>query len=153
MFILFCKTAYKRSKKVSNSISWSPVLSVGIDDFDEQHKEILNYLNKLNNCKVEPVSTAEMQVLLKNLAHYVDKHFSYEEKVFTECGYPKADEHKKAHELYRAEVTAFVSSYEAGRDIDLEEITHFLKDLFFKHIMVKDLVMAKYVSEHGGALK
>jgi hemerythrin len=132
---------------MSSGIIWNSALSVGITDIDEQHKVLLDYLNKLYECKSNNNSKAEAGAVLDGLVKYVDYHFNFEEELFTSCGFEKADAHKKEHAYYREEVYNLAKQYGSNSDLELDAAIAFLKDWLLKHIMVKDQVMAKSIRE------
>ena len=80
---------------------FSENLVTGNELIDSQHKELIDRINKLldsceaDNGKVTAVNT------LDYLADYTDFHFSAEEKLQQEIGYPDYDKHKSVHEGFK----------------------------------------------------
>ena len=85
-------------------IEWTDNLSVGIDSIDEQHKKLVNIINALNDAILSGESNNLLIQIFNNLATYTNVHFTYEENMFAEFGYPDSVEHKKQHEALIAQL-------------------------------------------------
>jgi len=62
---------------------WEPSFSVGIDAIDNQHKQIIQYINELNVA----FSYNKMYIIeevLESLTNYTKSHFTFEEKLMKE---------------------------------------------------------------------
>ena len=63
-----------------NLINWKNEYSVGVDEIDAQHKNLLDMLNTLLQAIVEKTSKEGMEKVLEEMINYVDFHFKSEEK-------------------------------------------------------------------------
>lgn len=73
----------------------------GINSIDEEHRALFGILIGLRN---ENVTQNELESDYDKLIQYADEHFLNEEKIFSESGYPKLEEHKLMHETFRVKV-------------------------------------------------
>lgn len=127
---------------------WSDVLSVGLEDIDKQHKKLVDLLNEFYGVSQNnPEHHGNLTAALQGLSAYVDEHFSYEEKMFTEAGYSQAENHKKEHNFYTQEVRNLTESFARGDLSNTDKVATFLKDWLVNHIMVKDKLMASHMQK------
>lgn len=78
-------------------IKWTEDLSVGVDEIDNQHKELIEKINNLAESIKENKGKEEVVKTLKYLEDYVAGHFSMEESYMEELGYEDYSSHKKEH--------------------------------------------------------
>jgi hemerythrin len=78
-------------------MEWSDKLSVGIEEIDEQHRELINRVNQFYTAIKANRSKAEALDILQYLSSYVVVHFADEERLQVRSAYPGYAEHKKMH--------------------------------------------------------
>ncbi len=69
-----------------------PDLLTGHAEVDSQHAAILGEVERLRG-----LSPAEVSVSLSFVRQYAISHFSYEEQVMEEIGYPELESHRQLH--------------------------------------------------------
>ncbi|MFQ3550291.1 MAG: bacteriohemerythrin [Armatimonadota bacterium] len=79
------------------AIEWNERLSVGIDEIDNQHKELINRINKLTDAIESNKGNLEIKSTVKFLQDYVVMHFGSEEKIMESEKYPEFVKHKQIH--------------------------------------------------------
>ncbi|MCK7511647.1 MAG: hemerythrin domain-containing protein [Desulfobacterales bacterium] len=95
------------------SIHWTPELSVGVEEIDNQHKELYRNVDPLLRADPERgTGTETSQIFSHTSESYVTAHFSLEEKYMAKfhvdgCGYEDAKEHKAEHRAFLRDFTAF----------------------------------------------
>jgi hemerythrin len=67
---------------------WDKRLETGIDEIDDQHRELFNRIDKLELAMYSGKGAAELKQLVEFLLSYVDEHFGSEERVMLDAGYP-----------------------------------------------------------------
>lgn len=88
-------------------VEFDETLFTGNATIDEQHKELIDRINKVMIlCENDKVPKKEAVQLLGFLGDYVEFHFGEEEKLQEEIGYPGIADHKKKHEELRNTVKA-----------------------------------------------
>ena len=85
-------------------IMWTDKLSVGIDLFDEEHKQLINFINKLNNALLINSTQRTMEEILVGLVNYTNIHFKHEEEAMLNYDYPDYVKHKKEHDSLTSNV-------------------------------------------------
>jgi hemerythrin len=124
-------------------IDWNDSLDTGIDVIDNQHKRIVEYINKLEDTR-ENHSMEEVAVVLDELVDYTLSHFTFEESLMEEAGYPFIKAHKRVHELFIRRVSDYMQRFKMGEDIT-EELHNTLKAWLINHIRNDDNDYAEIV--------
>ncbi len=87
---------------------------VGVPKIDEQHKELVRMLNTAQSLGIKAFSDAETKKTLDFLGDYVVKHFSDEESLQRQYGYPKYDWHKTQHKNFIEEFVRLKQEFSAN---------------------------------------
>jgi hemerythrin len=119
-------------------ITWSESLSVGVKRFDDEHKQLINIVNRLNNALLIGGSPKTMEHVLDGLVDYTVVHFRHEEEYMTKFAYPEYASHKKEHDDLTAQVSDFRDRYRSGKVTFSLELMNFLRDWLTNHIMGSD---------------
>jgi hemerythrin len=78
-------------------IAWDDVMSVGVDEIDDDHRKLINTFNLLSRAVVAGDPPAYLDALLDELINCTVWHFSHEERLMVRYGYDQAAEHKAEH--------------------------------------------------------
>jgi len=128
---------------------WDDSLNVGIKKIDDQHRMLIDMLNEFYE-NIKSKSTKEILAdLIKNMKEYVAHHFSTEEELLRQHGYPDFEKHKSEHKVFINKVEDFENRFNAGRIILSFEITNFFKSWLRNHIQVADKSYSKYLISKG----
>lgn len=76
---------------------WDNSLSVGVNDMDLEHKEILSLMNLLYDRNSKGADRPELDKIFTDLLTYTVKHFSDEERFMESINYDGIDRHKIIH--------------------------------------------------------
>lgn len=117
-------------------IVWTNDLNTGIEVIDHQHQRIVDYINQLDDI-LEKNDMDEVQGVLDELVDYTLSHFTFEESLMEEAGYPFIKAHKKVHELFVRRINNYLQRFKMGEDIT-EELLHTLKAWLLNHIRNDD---------------
>ncbi|MBT1075138.1 bacteriohemerythrin [Geobacter grbiciae] len=126
---------------------WTDDLAVGIDDIDSQHKALFEQLDKLLDACVAGGEREEVVTMLCFLDQYVVAHFSAEEKLQQEYGYPGYEKHRAEHEEFMRRINRFVEEVAAAaptRDFVLR-VNQTLIDWLKFHILAVDKEMSEFL--------
>jgi len=88
-------------------IEWNDNFSVGIEQFDNEHKQLIELVNKLHMSRKSGKGNEKIPELLSELTKYALKHFSAEEKLMTLKRYPFYEEHKRAHDQFSLKIVEY----------------------------------------------
>jgi len=119
-------------------IEWGQHLSVGVKVFDDEHKQLIALVNKLNQALQAGSAKKTMKEILSNLVNYTKIHFKHEEDYMVLYDYPEYQKHKQEHEALTNQVMDFLQRYNSGKASFSLELMNFLKDWLTKHILGSD---------------
>lgn len=129
---------------------WKDEYSVGVDEIDDQHKNLVEMVNQLHEHMTDdPSMRLSVEVFLERLVAYVDYHFKTEEASMQASGYPDFENHLKIHNKLRAQVTEFRDQF-INNEVDVSEsLMKFLKDWLVNHIGGMDLKISAHLKAKG----
>ena len=130
-------------------LTWNESLSVGIPSVDEQHKMLVNIFNELNDTLASGGSPEEIRKVFDALKVYTLKHFSYEEKLFSEYGYPDSEEHTSEHQGLVAKIGELEKGMEEGNVMIGVDLMDFLSQWITHHIMKSDKAFSAFFVAKG----
>ncbi len=132
-------------------LTWTPDLSVGIDAIDRQHQRIVDYINMLHDARLRQDGEA-VAAALDGLVDYTLTHFSFEEELLAEAQYRFAVPHKKVHQQFIRRIGDFQQRFALGEDLSAQ-IQEMLTEWLIKHIKHEDMDYAATVRVSLGAEK
>jgi hemerythrin len=147
---------------VSNSfhhverVGYSHKYSIGIDEIDTQHRQILHAINQISRAielhRTEQVLTEQVP----ELTAFLESHFAAEEKYMLEYDYPGYDEHRKEHvgffKEYNAHLKSLIDSSEMNtllNKADCTKVLDFIVNWIANHIDEIDMKMASFLVSEG----
>ena len=119
-------------------MKWQNDYNTGITSIDEQHQELCNMLNKLEEKMNSDDINQVMGMILKGLVEYVKFHFQDEEKIMSRIFYPKLEQHKKIHKDLVDQIVKILLDMKNGKEIEAVELHTFLKRWLRDHILEED---------------
>jgi len=130
-------------------IGWNDDLSVGVGMFDDDHKKLIDFINKLHVGLLAGEGISAMSFILDGLVDYTRVHFKREEDQMVKHGYPAYAEHKGEHEALVAKVASFQGQYKNGKAAFSLELMSFLRDWLVKHIQGSDMKYRDFFKGRG----
>lgn len=125
---------------------WTEDLNTGIPVIDGQHRQIVSYINHLHDAR-ESNDRKAIGDVINDLVDYTLSHFSFEEELMLEAGYPFAGPHKRVHDVFVKRVAEYQLRYKAGEDIS-GELHSLLMRWLVGHIKNDDAAYAAAVIAH-----
>ena len=126
---------------------WGHVLSVEVDEIDEDHRKLLSTFNILNHAVTEGESPDYLAAVLEELVNCTVWHFSHEERLMLKHGYNGIVEHKAAHrELIESAKQLQRKVLQADQSMAEEDI-EFLERWLTEHILTDDMRLGAYLSQ------
>lgn len=122
---------------------WNRNFETGLEDIDEQHKVLVEILNRLAWHCASDVSRVTVDHVLDELLSYAAYHFRHEEKVWQEAlGESKmVTNHHDAHQMFFAQIQALKQSH-ASEEERLSQLLDYLTRWLAFHILESDRRMA-----------
>lgn len=126
---------------------WRESLAIGVEEIDNQHKELLQRFNALLAACEGGKGMAELKGLLIFLDEYIVKHFSDEENLQQSCNYPRYAEHKKLHDDFVERVFTLQNEIliEGVAVHHVLETNNLLLKWLVNHISVEDKKLGKFL--------
>ncbi len=100
-------------------ITWTKDLNTGIELIDEQHRQIVDFINQLETVK-ETQRPDTVRQVVEECVQYTMSHFAFEEEIQEEAGYEYCRPHKKVHELFTRRVGEYRKRLDDGEDVAVE---------------------------------
>lgn len=145
-----------------DSFKWSDSYNLGIDLIDAQHKQIVVYIDMLNDAIING-EVEKIYEVLEKMKDYTMDHFAFEEQLIQKAGYVLCDAHQKVHRRFEAKIDDFEHQIRNGADplSVARRIRNALMTWLIQHIKHEDTdyvpVVKKYLNKEtswiGGTLK
>jgi hemerythrin-like metal-binding protein len=130
-------------------MKWTDALSVSVDQFDEQHKQLIGLLNKFYSSIMKGDSHDSLLKLLTSLEEYTIYHFREEEELMQKYNYPGIKEHLAAHKVFVDKVIDLKEKVVGGNTVISSEVTTFIKRWIEEHIMKIDKKYGEFFKNKG----
>ncbi|MBU9724520.1 bacteriohemerythrin [Diplocloster modestus] len=129
-------------------IEFNKSLLTGNELIDTQHRELIHRVNKLTGeCAAGREKNSAIQTL-DFLMDYVDFHFSAEEGLQAENGYPLLEAHKKQHAYFAAAVDSLremLEEEEGPSGAFVAAVKKNVVEWLLNHIQIWDKQVAEYI--------
>lgn len=127
-------------------LAWDSILSVGIDEIDEDHRKLIHIFNILNHSITEGESKEYLAATLKELINCTVWHFSHEERLMLKYRYKELEEHQAEHqELIQSAKELQQEILQSDKSFADEHI-QFLERWLTEHILTADGRLGNYLS-------
>lgn len=128
-------------------IDWLPSYSVGNEVIDNQHKELVDMVNRLHLSIVKNKVDEEVSAVLKELVSYTQKHFNDEENFMHEAGFPLLKDHMKIHREMINRIGSYLVKMRSGQKVSVFQLIGFLRDWLMNHILIEDMKYKTYLEK------
>ena len=136
-------------------IQWTPAMSVGMTELDDDHKQLINVINHLAESAGDQSRAAVVRQCLMALRRYAERHFAREEKVLTVCDFPGLDvqrsEHRDFIDRVRKVTQQFDAEPEGAASVVGDELLNFVKNWLYHHILIEDMAYRPFVENNAEA--
>ncbi len=130
---------------------WTPNLSVGVREIDDQHKLLFEKAEQLFEAGKRNQAKEYIGELLEFLDSYTKKHFADEESYMQRIRYPGYAEQKAAHTAFIAQLQKLRSDYAAsgGNILVIISANQIVVDWLTKHISNMDKKIGEFAKTQG----
>lgn len=120
-------------------MQWNDRMSVGIEQFDADHKKLVDMLNSLFDGMQAGKAKDVLGPILDELVAYTKTHFAREEEAMSRLGYQDFAGHKREHDDLTKQVIDVQTKFHQEITASLSmEVMNFLKNWLVKHIQGTD---------------
>ena len=127
-------------------LEWNDRFNTGISKIDQQHRCLVDFLNDLYAAMHAGKGRDALGNVLIELLAYTRTHFTTEEKLMAEHGFPGLEDHKTIHQKMARKVKDLNSQFKSGQIANPIQITNFLKNWLAKHILETDMKFATHLA-------
>ncbi len=119
---------------------------VGVEEIDEQHRNLVYMVNRLNDALKRDDSSETILLMFDELQVATKHHFDTESRYMANCDYPERDAHEAEHAQLLNQLQHFKAQFNEGREL---LVLQSIKDWLLGHITYSDKKMATYLAQHG----
>ena len=130
-------------------ITWTEDFSVGVVRLNEQHKRLIQMINRLIAEPQTTTSSETVSDLLNDMTKYAQEHFAIEEDLMRQHNYPHLEEHIVQHRSFQKKTVDFCSATMLDVTAVPEIMLHYLRDWLVEHILKSDMVYKPFFREQG----
>ena len=120
-------------------IKWKDEYSLGIERVDRQHQHLFEIINKIIDCCGSAGDTELVGETIKEMVNYGREHFTDEEKLMQQYGYPNFEEHKNQHNYFIDTTADLAVGFMNNKKTTGCEIAEFLSIWLTNHILKTDM--------------
>lgn len=130
-------------------IKWNEDYSVNILTIDNQHKKLIEELNRFYDGLGKRRNKEGMSDILYQLKQYSIYHFQTEEELMRKYSFKGYLAHKKEHDEFIVKIDKLQNKLDEGKLLLTIELTGFMKDWFSNHILKTDKAYSKFLNDCG----
>jgi hemerythrin len=129
---------------------WSEGLSVGVRQFDQDHRVVVDLINELFDAVQAGRGRETLGETLNRLFDYTKTHIIKEERVLEQHGYPELASHRQDHKAISSWIGAIRQRYDAGATNEMcMEVLTFMRTWLFEHIQGTDKKYQAFLNARG----
>ncbi len=127
--------------------NWQPEFETGVASVDQQHKNLVEMVNRLHDAVDQGLDQATIQSTLNKLVDYTQTHFADEEALMAEVDDLDTTAHIRQHQLFVNELTDMMIRYGETGALTGEQLTAFLKGWLQEHFLHDDKEMIQLYAQ------
>jgi len=131
-------------------LEWNDNFSIHNNEIDLQHRELVDLLNSLYEAMKTGTLNATRGSMLNQVIDHARRHFSSEEKLMAEKGFPDLPAHKDAHRALIDQIVNLRSRHRNGGLILSNEVLQFLKEWLMGHMQGMDREFGTFMTHEQG---
>jgi hemerythrin len=126
---------------------WSDVLSIEIDEIDEDHRRLIDLFNILNHSVADGDAPEYLAAVLEELINCTVWHFSHEERLMLKYAYEDYAEHREEHQALIKSAKELQDKILRADKTFTDEDLQFLERWLTGHILTDDMKLGEYLAE------
>ncbi len=127
---------------------WEDRFSVGIREFDQQHKILFEMINSLIIAKENNSEQIVVERALAQLVQYTIYHFTAEESMMRYFNFDGLEEHEKEHASLLKQVHAYQEKLTTKEGVSFDELLNFLAGWLLDHTLGIDQKYGPFLNHH-----
>ncbi len=119
-------------------IEWTDKFSVNVSIIDEEHKKLIDILNKVIIANEHNDNIEETKDILNDMIKYTSMHFLTEETYMLKSKFPECQSHRNEHLDFTNKTIMSYHDLISGDNQIANKVLYYLKQWFVNHIQVTD---------------
>lgn len=132
-----------------DKMKWSAEYSVGVAKIDEQHQEMFDLLNELQDALGRGWNQDKIREIFDLLEEHTLTHFAEEEKLMSLFNYPHQDSHALQHKDLIEELNYLKGQWARGVLKITPETTAYIQNWLNLHVEGPDQKLGKFLRSQG----
>lgn len=129
---------------------WKSRYSVNIQAIDEQHQQLVEIINTLNDAMSAGKGKTVLAGIFDELVKYMAAHFAAEEGLMAAYAFPHYLGHKAEHDKFVATIQGLKDKFDHGDTGVVLTLSQFVTDWFQQHTLQMDRKYVRFF--HGKGL-
>lgn len=122
-------------------IEWNTKYFLGVPEMDAEHHRIIEMINRLDETRSRTDALPMAWRIINELADYIALHFSHEEALMEQSGYPDLPLHRELHRAFEEKVDELRSR----ANLEDGEVRALLQRWLEEHILQTDRTYVRHV--------
>ena len=137
----------QKNQNKTEIVIWDNKYSTGIEEIDNQHKQLIVLTNELfQACMLgESAVKTVFKEAMSRMVNYVNFHFSAEQELMQRTKFPDYAEHKTQHDSLIQQILAAVKDHKEGKKFVPNLFVRTLRDWILSHIAVYDKAYSLFI--------
>ena len=132
---------------------WSEKFEVGVTAIDDQHKQLFALIAELRDgCRAGQSNDLIVDVL-KGVVQYTHEHFSMEEMLMRQHGYPDYVTHRAIHQQLMIRANELLATAQRSPTVGTLDTSRFLREWLEHHISGTDKRLAEFLIQRSAAAR
>ena len=127
---------------------WQSDFETGVASVDQQHKRLVQLVNKLHDAVEDSLDHTQIQETLNELVDYTRFHFADEEQLMIELQDHDVTGHQRQHQFFVSELTNLMIKYGESGNLTGLQLTAFLKGWLQEHFLKEDRELIQQYAQH-----
>lgn len=127
-------------------MEWNEKFNIGIDVIDNQHRQILDYINALEQIRATG-AREQIKEVFDDLIDYTESHFSFEENLLSQVNYQFLPSHRGIHALFVKRLNDCRQRFANGEPVE-DDLHRLLSKWLINHIQHDDQDYADAVRDN-----
>lgn len=123
--------------------------TLGIASIDQQHRSLMDLINLLGKALSNGYRHEDALELMDRIIRFVAEHFSHEEELMKQHGFPGSEQHTAEHEKLLRAAATLMSAITPSDPERAILAAAFLTDCAEFHILQEDQALARYLLDKG----
>lgn len=123
---------------------WKEDFSIGNENVDRDHKEILKIAHSLINLIENGKDNNQFAIILTKMHEYAFRHFQKEENYLRSMEYPNLEAHQKLHRDYIYRISKYNMDLISDNPPNPKEVFDYVVDWWENHIQQTDKNYEEY---------